>query len=330
MVCDKLVCVWASCLCVCDNVVCHKVVRKRVYYKVVCVWQSCVWASCVCVTKLVWQSYVWQSCVCVTKLCVTKLCVWESCVWQSCVCGNVVLDEVVCVCDEVVCVTKLCVCAIWIDVKLLIIAGGRWGTLQSAANEDAAMFLWKRTCIIYICIVPPLGAFKSQLGGTYILPLLFYTVNLYCDCVYIYIYLYLFIYLGHFIVLIVGVLHVWCIPQQNSRRSSEQVCERVCYKVVCDKVVTRGGRGGCGGGGAGYRIKNKNPTQRYGEKQILRVYTVYICICQNVEKDQEKILWITWMSRVTVSSSHLDRIFAFPRRWTRPWGPSKDLKDLVI
>ena len=25
-------------------------------------------------------------------------------------------------------------------------AGGRWGTLQSAANEDAAMFLWKRTC----------------------------------------------------------------------------------------------------------------------------------------------------------------------------------------
>ena len=26
------------------------------------------------------------------------------------------------------------------------LAGGRWGTLQSAANEDAAMFLWKRTC----------------------------------------------------------------------------------------------------------------------------------------------------------------------------------------
>ena len=57
--------------------------------------------------------------------------------------------------------------------------------------------------------------------------------------------------------------------------SSEQVCERMCYKVVCDKVVTRGGRGGCGGGGAGYRIKNKNPIQRYGEKQILRVY-IYI------------------------------------------------------
>ena len=62
--------------------------------------------------------------------------------------------------------------------------------------------------------------------------------------------------------------------------SSEQVCERMCYKVVCDKVVTRGGRGGCGGGGAGYRIKNKNPIQRYGEKQILRVYiyTVYIYV----------------------------------------------------
>ena len=57
-------------------------------------------------------------------------------------------------------------CTIWIDVKLLFTAGGRWGTLQPAANEDAAMFLWKRTCIIlYICIVPPLGASKSQLAG---------------------------------------------------------------------------------------------------------------------------------------------------------------------
>ena len=33
-----------------------------------------------------------------------------------------------------------------------LVAGGRWGTLQSAANEDAAMFLCKRTCFIYIYI----------------------------------------------------------------------------------------------------------------------------------------------------------------------------------
>ena len=37
--------------------------------------------------------------------------------------------------------------------------------------------------IIYIYIVPPLGAYKPQLGGTYILSLLFYTVNVYCDYV---------------------------------------------------------------------------------------------------------------------------------------------------
>ena len=70
---------------------------------------------------------------------------------------------------------------IWIDVKLLMTAGGRWGTLQSAANEDAAMFLWKPACI---CTVPPLGAYKSQLEGIYYsLPLLFYTVNVYYDCI---------------------------------------------------------------------------------------------------------------------------------------------------
>ena len=44
---------------------------------------------------------------------------------------------------------SVCVCTICIDVKRLISAGGRWGTLQSAANEDAAMFLCKRTCFIY-------------------------------------------------------------------------------------------------------------------------------------------------------------------------------------
>ena len=37
----------------------------------------------------------------------------------------------------------------------------------------------------YIYIVPPLGAYKSQLGGTYILSLLVYTVNVSCDLIYI-------------------------------------------------------------------------------------------------------------------------------------------------
>jgi hypothetical protein len=34
---------------------------------------------------------------------------------------------------------------------------------------------------IFQCIVPPLGALKSQLGGTYILSLLFYMINVLCD-----------------------------------------------------------------------------------------------------------------------------------------------------
>ena len=42
--------------------------------------------------------------------------------------------------DKCVCVNHLERC------KTSNLAGGRWGTLQSAANEDAAMFLWKRTC----------------------------------------------------------------------------------------------------------------------------------------------------------------------------------------
>ena len=36
-----------------------------------------------------------------------------------------------------------------------LVAGGRWGTLQSAANEDAAMFLCKRTCFVIIYIYSP-------------------------------------------------------------------------------------------------------------------------------------------------------------------------------
>ena len=41
----------------------------------------------------------------------------------------------------------MCVCVNHLKrCKTSYLAGGRWGTLQSAANEDAAMFLWKRTC----------------------------------------------------------------------------------------------------------------------------------------------------------------------------------------
>ena len=48
------------------------------------------------------------------------------------------------------------------------------------------------------------------------------------------------------------------------------VCVKLLYVkfvlFVC--VVTEAAGGGGGGEGAGYRIKNKNPTQRCGEKDI--------------------------------------------------------------
>ena len=54
---------------------------------------------------------------------------------------------------------------------------------------------------------------KSQLGRTYILSLLFHTVNVYCD------YLYMYIGSSHRVRLLCWCfLHVRCIPQQNSQR----------------------------------------------------------------------------------------------------------------
>ena len=75
------------------------------------------------------------------------------------------------------------------------------------------MYIYIYICIyIYIYIVPPLGAFMSQLGGTYILPLLFYMVNVYCDYTSIHIYIVTF----HSSCLLM-FLHVRCISHQNSQ-----------------------------------------------------------------------------------------------------------------
>ena len=63
----------------------------------------------------------------------------------------------------------------------------------------------------YIYIVPPLGAYKSQLGGTYILSLLVYTFNVSCDPIYIYMLSHLFMFNSW------CLLHDRDIPHQNSR-----------------------------------------------------------------------------------------------------------------
>ena len=83
--------------------------------------------------------------------------------------------------------------------KTSILCRGATAHLPMLPNEatedvvDGFMDAWACTCNIYniynIYIVPPLGAFKSQLGGTYVLSLLFYTVNVYCDYTSIYIFI---------------------------------------------------------------------------------------------------------------------------------------------
>ena len=57
---------------------------------------------------------------------------------------------------------------------------------DSAGRERGRTLLYLQ--YIYIYIVPPLGAYKSQLGGTYTLSLLVYTVNVSCDLIYIYVF----------------------------------------------------------------------------------------------------------------------------------------------
>ena len=70
-----------------------------------------------------------------------------------------------------------------------------------------------------IHIVPPLGAYKSQLEGTYILWLLVYTVNVHCDS-YICIYTHLFHRVGS-----VCFLHARYIPDHK--------LEWLFYTSVC-------------------------------------------------------------------------------------------------
>ena len=56
----------------------------------------------------------------------------------------------------------VCVCVRVIDVKLHFTAGGHRGPRGSVANEDTP-WLPVKTYLLYI--VPPLGAYKTQLGG---------------------------------------------------------------------------------------------------------------------------------------------------------------------
>ena len=82
-----------------------------------------------------------------------------------------------------------CVYTIWIGEKRLLFAGACGSHVLPHATKLWTWVGWETwpvscTCILIYCIVPPLGAYKSQLGGTYNLSLLFYIFNVSCDPIY--------------------------------------------------------------------------------------------------------------------------------------------------
>ena len=85
---------------------------------------------------------------------------------------------------------------------------------------------------IYIYIVPPLGAFKSQLGGTYILSLLFYTVNVYCDYTSIYIYIFIVTFHSSCLFIVDGFARPMHSTTEIRNDVSEQVCHSCCVRQV--------------------------------------------------------------------------------------------------
>ena len=78
----------------------------------------------------------------------------------------------------------------------------------------------------------------------------------------------------------------WCVTKLCVWK---KMCEMMCDKVVCerwcvfvDKVTEAGGGGGEVGKNPGYRIKNKNPTQRCGEKCSKPPTSIYKWIKQKL------------------------------------------------
>ena len=98
------------------------------------------------------------------------------------------------------------------------------------------------TCLQYVYVVPPMGASKSQLGGTYCVPLLLFTVNVYCDHINICIHFHclsFFLCVGVFVRMIhstsefamtVHKVVVWKIA------ADKVVCERLYAKELCVRV----------------------------------------------------------------------------------------------
>ena len=122
--------------------------------------------------------------------------------------------------------------------------------LPNEATEDVVdgfMDAW--TCVLLVYIVPPLGAYKSQLGGH----IYIFAVVLYGHCL-LWLYVYIYIYITdynciHSSCQFFGVfLHVRCIPQQNSQWQFFAsvcvcvwlcVCVSVCVYRLCKRKTSR-------------------------------------------------------------------------------------------
>ena len=157
--------------------------------------------------------------------------------WQSCVCVSV-CEVIVWECVKLLCkcVCNYCMLSLCVSVKLLY-----------CVSVCVKLLYVKFVCVWSYCMCECVW-------------------NMVCDKV---------------------VCERWCVWQRSQSRMwkmvcDKMVCDKVVWKMVCDKVVCErwcvtklyvkdsvwqeAGGGGGGGGHPGYRIKNKNPTQRCGEQ----------------------------------------------------------------
>ena len=225
-----------------------------------CVWASCVWVSCVWTSCVcVWVSCVWTSCVWTS--CVWTSCVWVSCVWTSCVWASCVWVSCVwasCVCGQVVCV--------WVS---FVWASCVWTSCVWVSCVWASC-VWT-SCVWASCV----GVWTS------------------CVCV------------SKFCVSKLCVDKLCLSKLCVSKPCVDKLCvSKLCVCVSCvwvscvwtSYVWARDDAGRRRT--AGYRTKNKNPTQRCGEKcskPPTRFFWIYKDVCD--------ILWYDLRVRLNAEMS---------------------------
>ena len=173
------------------------------------------------------------------------VCVWSYCMWEM-ICDKVVYVWV-CVkllCESVwsycvsVCVCNYCMLSLCVSVKLLY-----------CVSVCVKLLYVKFVCVceVIVCVSVCERWFVTKL----------YVKDGVCDK-------------DHKVVCERWFVTRWCVTKLCVKDGvcDKVVCERWCVTklYVKDSVWQEAGGGGGGGGHPGYRIKNKNPTQRCGEQ----------------------------------------------------------------